>query len=465
MESNNQGYSYDWAWRREMRKVAIIGSGPAGLFCADRLAKHVDVTIYETGEIISHRICPATGCKDCKICHVLEGEGGAGGFSDGKNTYSLMRGTQMESIFPSDADKWLGYIDGLTVKFAGDGVWYDPLDEPPKEFAKSPLWFDSYPLRHVGSDGIRRFVQGLSSDLTFRGVEVLCRQRAEPATRKIWPYSDRWIADGVFVDRGYGDDLHDYDVVVLAMGLQGIPWIEKYMKDHNSPLTEGPAGFGIRLETASGVLAPLHEKFYDYKITLDLDGLSVRSFCCNHQGLVLNERHTDLGIVNVNGHSFLDPQKRTQSSNLAIMIKVTEPNIQSIVRDVSRGICDKAGGSAYQPVMNFLDLQSMSDNRYMTNMQSHYIDIKAMLPAHFYHAFCEFIMELNHIVPIVSPISVIYAPEMKYYGRRANVALNWKSNDIENLYVIGSGSGHLDSFVAAALSGIIAAENIKEEVS
>ena len=447
-----------------MKRVAIIGSGPAGLFCANRLLNHANITIYETGEVIGKRVCPATGCKDCRICHVLEGEGGAGGFSDGKNTYSLTRGTQMESLFLDEAEKWLGYIDDMTVKFAGDGVWYSPLDETPEEFSKSSLEFSSYPLRHVGSDGIRRFVQGFVADLVFRGVEILCRQKAEPATRKIWPYSDKWMVDGVFVNGEDGWDMHEYDMVVLAMGLQGIPWIEKYMENHNSPLSGGPSGFGIRLETASDILAPLHEKFYDYKIVYERAGLSVRSFCCNHQGYVINERHTDLDVVNVNGHSFLDPKRRTQSSNLAIMAKLDSGN-QEFVRKISRDICTKAGGSAYQPLMEFLNHRSIVDNRYMTNLQANYQPLAHLIPQFLYEVFCEFIVELNHIVPVISPLSVLYAPEMKYYGRRVNVTPNWKSKDIENLYVIGSGSGHLDSFVAAALSGIIAAENIKKEVS
>ena len=450
-----------------MKKVAIIGSGPAGLFCADRLAKHADVTIYETGKIISHRICPATGCKDCKICHILEGEGGAGGFSDGKNTYSLIRGTQMEKLFPSGADNWFEYIDSMMVKFAGEGVWYDPLDEPPEKFAESPLEFSSYPLRHVGSDGIRQFVQRLSADLTFRGVEILCDHKAEPATRKIWPYSDRWMVDGVFVDGEYNSDMHDYDMVVLAMGLQGIPWIEKYMEDHNSPLAKGPAGFGIRLETEARILAPLHKQFYDYKITLEYTpDITVRSFCCNQNGYVLNERHTDLDIVNVNGHSFLKSSMQSASSNLAIMTKLSHDNAQDDVRGLAKEICQAAGGSAFQPLMEFLGSKDIFfDYTFMTNQQSRYASICDALPSWLLDAFRRFIQELNKIVPIISPFSVIYAPEMKYYGRRVNVTSDWKSNDIENLYVIGSGSGYLDSFVAAALSGIIAAENIKEEVS
>lgn len=49
--------------RPTKKKVVIIGAGPAGLFCADRLAGHANVTIYEDGLPIEKRVCPDIGCK------------------------------------------------------------------------------------------------------------------------------------------------------------------------------------------------------------------------------------------------------------------------------------------------------------------------------------------------------------------------------------------------------------------
>ena len=33
-----------------MKKVAIIGAGPAGLFAAYKLAENAEITIYDTGK-------------------------------------------------------------------------------------------------------------------------------------------------------------------------------------------------------------------------------------------------------------------------------------------------------------------------------------------------------------------------------------------------------------------------------
>lgn len=444
-------------------RVAIIGSGPAGLFCADRLAGACDVDIFESGLPIDKRVCPESGCKACKICHILEGEGGAGGLSDGKNTYSLTRGTQMEFIFEDKESKWMKYIDEQMVKFAGEGVWYDPVLDDPKEFDTSPLQFYSYPLRHVGSDGIRKFVRGF--------VDQLKRKHVRFKYTEVYPTLNK-SQDQVTGIRATCEMITaeaKFDLVIIAAGLQGIPWIESFMMKAHSPLGSGPAGFGIRLEMNARVPANLHRRFYDYKITYShKSGLNLRSFCCNQQGMVVNENHIDLGVVNVNGCSFLDPNLRTKSSNVAIIAKIPETFArfpQAFVRSVGKSInsrCD--GGSAYQPILEFIGEKHKFNDEYMTNKQSIRADISSILDIYGIHdAFKSYILELNKIIPVISSTSVVYAPEIKYYGRRVNVTKEWKSKDIAGLYIIGSGSGHMDSFVAAALSGVIAAENIKKE--
>lgn len=437
-----------------MKRVAIIGSGPAGLFCADRLAGLCDLTVFETGPEIDYRTCKRTNCE-CRICHVLEGEGGAGGLSDGKNTYSLTRGTQMEEIFRPEDEHWLKYIDFQTVKHAGPGVWYDPVAAPPDCFDNSPLEFTSYSLRHVGSDGIRKFVKGFTTDLKKRGVKFRFNCQAEVSRGSMLI-----VADAV--------RKMEFDVVIIAAGLQGIPWVEKFMSDNGSPLRSGPAGFGIRLEVEASAVAELHREFYDYKLIFKTSsGIVVRSFCCNQRGSVINERHTDIDVVNVNGHSFLDPTMRTQSSNLAIIAKM--PNVgdpQGFVRYLGTEINKEAGGSAYQYLRSFIGLPDAAfDKSYMTNPQAKEADIANVIrrinPS-LYEAFRDFLISFIQVAPgVANSTSVVYAPEIKYYGRRVDVDENWNVKHIHGLYVVGSCSGYLDSFVAAALSGIVAAEHIQ----
>ena len=431
------------------------------MFCADRLSIEgkYDIHIFEAGKPIRQRDCPEFDCI-CKVCHVLEGEGGAGGFSDGKNTYSITRGTQMEDVFAAATEKWIDYIDEEMVRYGGKGVWYDPVDEIPESFEGSPFQFISYPLRHVGSDGIRDFVEGFSNKLQEKGVSL-------------------WFTEAslLFADdnsRVIGVEVPStnvpltFDHVVIAAGLQGIPWVERLMLAIGSPLSAGPAGFGLRLEMDADVMEWIHQRFYDYKIIYNhSSGITLRSFCCNSHGSVINERHTDLNIINVNGHSFLDPARRTKSSNMALIAKIPESfsrSPQGYVRDVARHINLAAGGSAFQPMSSFMGKPSWFDARARTNHQANHADIADILSQHdLLSPFQAYIEELNKIVPIIAPSSLVYGPEIKYYGRRVNVDENWRSRDIPNLSIIGSATGYLDSFVAAALSGIVAAENLKKE--
>ena len=70
-------------------KVAIIGSGPAGLFCALRLIEHgVQPVIIERGECVEERRKTIGEFFATNVLNVNSnvqfGEGGAGTFSDGK---------------------------------------------------------------------------------------------------------------------------------------------------------------------------------------------------------------------------------------------------------------------------------------------------------------------------------------------------------------------------------------------
>ena len=81
-------------------KVVIVGSGPAGLFAAYKLAGNADVTVIDKGKDVDKRKCPSPGnCKaKCKPCQILCGIGGAGLYSDGKIIFSDRIGNNLTPI-------------------------------------------------------------------------------------------------------------------------------------------------------------------------------------------------------------------------------------------------------------------------------------------------------------------------------------------------------------------------------
>ena len=78
-----------------MRKILIIGAGPAGIFMALELIKlgsSDEITIVEQGHSVEKRVCPKYKTKECMhckpYCNITSGFSGAGAFSDGKLSLS-----------------------------------------------------------------------------------------------------------------------------------------------------------------------------------------------------------------------------------------------------------------------------------------------------------------------------------------------------------------------------------------
>jgi len=446
-------------------EAVIVGAGPAGMFCADVLADNgIKTAIVDKGKPMSFRKCPKSTACSCEVCDILCGAGGAGGFSDGKNTLSLTRGTQQEELFPPFAESIMHDIDDLVAELAGtEGVQVPSVaTSPDHRFNRYGFHFGSYPLRHVGSDGIRKWVDGMQARLEKKGVQFAYGAEV----RKILNGPGGQGINGVGLDGGSIKSRR----VIIASGLDGSPWLTQELQRCGAQFTPGPAGFAIRLETAAITLAPLFETFYDWK----MERGRLRSFCCNHRGEIVNENHASLGVRNVNGHSFLDPMRKTGSSNAAIMSKITTdmvPNPQETVKETARAINRMAGGhTVIQRTSDFIESRPThpkgipEDDPVRTNWQSRAgVNIGDGLVGidGLYEDYTAYLINLDRIVPgVIGEQSYVYAPEVKYYSPRVKIGRDWQVEGIPGLYVIGNASGYLDSFVAAATSGVIAAQSI-----
>lgn len=451
--------------------VIIIGAGPAGLFCAEELLNKgvKSILMIDSGKFIHDRICPQSSKCDCEVCDILEGIGGAGGFSDGKMTLSLERGTQTEQIFSEEHRKLLDEVDQVMVEYGEPGVLFDPANEPldtselRRVIKHAGFRFESYKLRHMGSDGAQRMIANQEESLIHRGVNIMTMTSVRELIRDV---GQREIK-GVVLQSG---ERVFSNHVVIATGLQGSPWVAEQARQMGIALGQGPAGFGIRLEARAEILEPLFKEFYDFKMELDCPIGPLRSFCCNREGYIVNENHRTLMVRNVNGHSYLSPALKTGSSNFAIIAKVdvkeTWPmSPHAWVRDVARKINALNGGmTAVQLVDDFMkgEASAVKLCPVRTNYQAVLgADISKAMPDKLRDSFKKFLEALDKALPNgLGPEALIYGPEIKYYSRRFPVDSNWESKDVADLYVVGNASGYLDSYVSAAVSGIIAARNI-----
>ncbi|RLG78439.1 MAG: hypothetical protein DRO14_00450 [Thermoprotei archaeon] len=440
------------------RRVAIIGAGPAGLFTAEGLVGKVDVTIFERGDRMSARTecrLPELDHCPCETCAILEGDGGAGGMSDGKLTFG--RGTQGLDVFdPATYDDLLAAVGKRFVELARSGGI--PYRLVSSSSTKTPNWrgtgltFQTYPLLHFGTEGIRAVTQLQILDLVERGVKFVRR-----GIDDVFPSSGKVAVQ-------HRDGTEEFDAVVIATGLAGTGWSERVLRGLGATLVPGHAGFGLRVEAPAKALEPAFEEFYDWKLVSDDDDWQVRTFCCNQRGFVVNENHRSLGFINVNGHSYL-LEKKSQFSNFALILRIAQTDEISdppeYVRTLARGVNDAAGGTAVQTIEEFLRVARGRRRKLRrTNHKAIAFDFGRVLPKRVHGAFARFILALSEALPDLLPNGVIYAPEAKYYGYRIAVDRGWQVSGVPGVYVVGNASGYLDSHVACAVSGIEAARNI-----
>jgi uncharacterized FAD-dependent dehydrogenase len=450
--------------------VLILGSGPAGLFAADHLLRAGvrDIVIVEQGRPMTRRVCPdGSGC-DCRRCEVLDGEGGAGSFSDGKITLSATRGTHTEPLFTPEQARLLGEVGTTLRRFTTGGIDHAPVDAYTALGDRhEDLRAESYPLLHVGSDGIREFGHRFSADLQRRGVRLLSGMRATHLL-----VTDRRVLGAVVVDPCTGIEAAIIaDLVIAAVGMSGTPWLEAQLREHGVTLTTGPADLGIRVETDAAVLAPLIDEFYDFKLThTSPAGIRLRSFCVNGHGFLVNEYHQALGIRAVNGHSYL--ARRSGRSNLAIMATITperESDPKAYVRDLARAINQATGGhTVHQSLTSFApSLATGAPIGFAsTNPKTRPAHLDQVLPPVLVEAYTSFLAKLGKVLPpLLAPDTLLCAPEIKYFAYRVPVdPATWESTDLQGLFVVGNAAGYTASLSAAALTGIIAAREAASQL-
>jgi uncharacterized FAD-dependent dehydrogenase len=444
----------------------ILGSGPAGLFAADALLRAgvTDVVIAERGRLMPKRTCPpGPGCN-CRTCDVLEGEGGAGSFSDGKVTLSAVRGTHAQHLFTHAQAQLLDHVGAAVRRNVSNVVDYAPVPELSALAGhETQLRGESYPLLHVGSDGIREFGHRFSAELQSRGARLLTGVNVTELR-----IEGGRIRGVVGHDRS-GRIAIDADAVVAAVGMVGTPWLEQQLATAGVVLETGPADIGIRLETSAAALDPLIGQFYDFKAHHTTpSGIDVRSFCVNGHGSIVNEYHRPLGIRGVNGHSFLN--QRSDLSNLAILATITEaftPDPKAYVRDTARAITAATDGyPVRQTLAGFLPQGTTGQalGVVASNPKTRTGDLRAALPEPLADAFTSYITALGAALPpVLAPDTVLYAPEIKYYNYRVPIdSDSWHSRDVAGLYVVGNAAGYTASLAAAALSGLIAGQAIAD---
>jgi len=457
--------------------VAIVGSGPSGIFCALELILHkpeLKVVIIERGKSIEKRNCPnsdaAPGCKKCNPCDILAGWGGAGSFSDGKLTISTQVGGWLDGLVGNKRlMELIQYVDGKYVDYGAPSKIYGSQDDAVEEVSQKAalIGMELIPqqVRHMGREGCIE-VMGKMYDDVLKHVTVHFNTEAKDI--QINGHSVQGLVTN-------GGDSITAKYVVAAPGRVGNEWLAKQAKRLDLHTENNYVDIGLRIEIPEPVMHEIAEILYEPKLiyySKEFDD-KVRLFCFNPGGVVTTEYYDE--ILTVNGQSYAN--KKTSNSNFALLVstRFTAPFKEPIAYGQSvAGLANMLGDGVI--VQRLADLRrgkrSTKDRIARSPVKPTLLsaspgDLSFALPYRHLSSILEMLDALDKLCPgVAGPGTLLYGVEVKFYSSRLKLNQNLET-EVSNLYAAGDGAGITRGLMQASVSGVLIARDIlrKENVT
>lgn len=431
--------------------VAVIGAGPAGLFCALRLAEHgFKPVIIERGEPVESRKQSCNAFFNNRILNeesnVQFGEGGAGAFSDGKLLTRTKDGLNAD------------VLEGFVRFGAPEEILY--LNKP-----------------HVGSDklygvlqSMRKYIEGLGGKYLFNTKLVGLEKRDGVLT-------------GVKLKNNVDGDEYVMPVAaaVLAVGHSARDTFSLLNSD-GVYMEAKDFSVGVRIEHLSKSIsyaqygeAAKYLPAADYSLVSRVGERTVFTFCMCPGGVVIPAASERGGVV-VNGMS--DYARDGANSNSALMVQMRREDF---------GADDLFAGVRFQRTLE-QKAYALGGNNYKAPVQLWGDFAKDKLSVGFgevlptYAAGVTF-APLNELLPPVAVNSLKAAiPDMakrlKGFDSAFSVMTGIESRfsspvkivrgkdgqsvSVKNLYPCGEGSGYSGGITSSAADGLFVAEKIFE---
>ena len=455
--------------------VIIVGAGPAGLFCAYELIeknKNLKVGLLDSGFFVKNRVCPMNKfnvpCKKCTPCNILSGYGGAGTFSDGKLNFIPVLG---KSNF---------------LKYMSEGEAYQVIDETEKIFNKFKMDADVYPKdmdaaikfkkdvaihgarflmikqKHLGSDHLPKYIEGICDYLRDKKVDLLERSHVEDIEKDAKGYK-------VYYTNNKEKKTITSKYVVVAPGRTGAKWLEEFTSKHDIPFTSQCIEIGVRVEVRKDIMEDLTNLIYDPTIFIKTKtyGDEMRTFCTNPGGFVAKENYNN--YICVNGHALKDI--KSNNTNFAFLSKVnlTEPVTNARMYGESIAQIANVLGDGKPIIQSLKDLKKGRRSTW-SRIEKSFIeptlkdcvagDLALVMPHRIITNILEGLEKLDEIIPgINNDDTLLYGPEIKFFSNEVETDNKFRLKD-ENIYFIGDGSGKSGHIVTAAATGLIAADDI-----
>lgn len=445
--------------------VIIIGCGTAGIFAGyelNKLMPGMDILMLEQGLDIYHRNCPIVEnkvktCINCNSCGIMNGFGGAGAYSDGKYNFTTQFGGWLnEYIDDETVMELIEYIDSINIEFGATLKRYSTNSPEAREIAKKALSHDLHLLqaqvKHLGTENNKRILSKMFDYLNDR-VELSCKSQVT----SIEPH-----------DKGYKVTLSNgkeavCKYLIAAPGRSGAEWFAAQCRRLKLELVNNQVDIGVRVELPACVFENITDVLYEAKFLFRTKqyGDLVRTFCMNPYGHVVSE-NVD-GIITVNGHSYTDPELRSENTNFALLVsnRFTKPfnepyqygkRIASLSNMLGGGIIVQRFGDLIKGKRT--NEHRLSQSFTKPTLKATPGDLSLVLTKRHLDNIIEMIYVLDKVAPGTANYdTLLYGVEVKFYSAR--LVLNDKlETELPNFFAIGDGAGITRGLSQAAASGV-----------
>ena len=459
-----------------MYDVAIVGAGPAGLFCAYELItknKDLKIVVLDKGYRVKKRVCPMnkTGvpCQNCNPCAILAGYGGAGTFSDGKLNFipKLGKSDLTKYMLESEANKLIDETEEIFTKFKMDAqVYPSNMDEAKairKEVAKAGSKLLIIKQKHLGSDHLPQYIDGICDYLVENGVTLIDKADVEDIiTNSVDDHELTYSS-------GRKKESVKAKKVVVAPGRAGAKWIQELADKYGISYLSQSIEIGVRVEVRKDIMEDITNVIYDPTIFIKTDtyGDEIRTFCTNPGGFVAKENY--YGFICVNGHAL--KEVKSENTNFAFISKVTLTQPVTNTRLYGESIARIANvmGDGKPIIQSLKDLKSGRRSEWH-RINKGFIeptlkdcvagDLALVLPHRIISNILEGLEKLDKIIPGVNnDDTLLYGPEIKFFSNEIETNDQFKLEN-DNIYFVGDGAGKAGNIVTAAATGLVAARDI-----
>lgn len=432
-------------------KVAVIGSGPAGLFCALRLVEHgVQPVVIERGERVEERRKTIEEFFATKILNVNSnvqfGEGGAGTFSDGKLNTQTHDGFNKEVL---ETFKKFGAPEEITY-----------LNKP-----------------HIGSDKLFAVLQNVRKYIENRGGKYLFHQLFTGFEQK-----NGRICAVFHKDLHTGEEFQTpVDCAVIALGHSARDTF-KMLAASGVEMEARDFAVGVRIEhLAEKISFAQYGKSFrtlptaDYKLVSHAHERTVFTFCMCPGGVVIPAASEEGGVV-TNGMSLY--ARDGINSNSALMVQMKREDFggglfggMEFQREIERRAFRAGGGSFKAPVQLYKDFANNRTSCAFGEVKPTYAagtafaPLDCVLPKVAIDALKAAIPDMDRrLNGFADPSALLTGVESRFSSPvRILRGADGESVSVKGLYPCGEGSGYSGGITSSAADGIKIAEIIFEK--